>query len=103
MWETAHPTDAGNAKVKAIHDIRRYLNDHSDSPSAQVLSRLPATLSKEESLALSELYALDWESFELAIELMRDWRIDRYYADRTNLFTAPLKQPARSPHLETAE
>ena len=52
---------------------------------------------------LSGLYALDWESFELAIELMRDWRIDRYYADRTNLFTAPSKQPARSADLETAE
>ena len=89
--------------MKAIHDIRRYLSDHSDSPSAQVLSRLPATLSKEESLALSELYSLDWESFELAIELLRDWRIDRYYADRTNLFAAPSKQPERSADLETAD
>ena len=102
MWETALPTEAGNAKVKAIHDIRRYLSDHSDSPSARVLSRLPATLSKEESLALSELYELDWESFELAIELMRDWRIDRYYADRTNLFATAPKQPERSADLETA-
>jgi len=103
VWETAHLTEAGNATVKAIHDIRRYLSDHSDSPSAQVLSRLPATLSKEESLALSELYALDWDSFELAIDLLRDWRIDRYYADRTNLFAAPSKQPERSSRLETAE
>lgn len=103
MWETARPTEAGNAKVKAIHDIRRYLSDHSDSPSAKVLSRLPATLSKEESLALSELYELDWESFELAIDLLRDWRIDRYYADRTNLFAASSKQPERTPQLETAD
>lgn len=103
LWETAHPTEAGNAAVKAIHDIRRYLSDHSDSPSAQVLSRLPATLSKEESLPLSELYTLDWESFELAIELLRDWRIDRYYADRTNLFAASSKQPERRADLEPAE
>lgn len=103
MWETARPTEAGNAKVKAIHDIRRYLNDHSDSPSAEVLSRLPATLSREDSLALSELYALDWESFELAIDLLRDWRIDRYYADSTDLFAAPSKQPEGRPHLETAD
>jgi hypothetical protein len=89
--------------VKAIHDIRRYLSDHSDSPSAEVLSRLPATLSREESLVLSDLYALDWESFELAIDLLRDWRIDRYYADRTDLFTVPSKLAARSPDLEAAE
>ena len=89
--------------MKAIHDIRRYLSDHSDSPSAKVLSRLPATLSKEESLVLSDLYSLDWESFELAIDLLRDWRIDRYYAERTDLFTVPAKQAERSPHLETAD
>ncbi|MGB2818888.1 MAG: hypothetical protein WBA53_12375 [Burkholderiaceae bacterium] len=89
--------------MKALHDIRRYLSDHSDSPSAKVLSRLPATLSKEESLVLSDLYALDWESFELAIDLLRDWRIDRYYAERTDLFAAPSKQAERSPDLETAE
>lgn len=110
VWETDCPTEAGNATVKAIHDIRRYLSDHSDSPSAKVLSRLPATLSKEESLVLSDLYALDWESFELAIDLLRDWRIDRYYAERTDLFTVPSKlaEPGpklaeRSPDLETAE
>ena len=103
LWETDCLTEAGNATVKAIHDIRRYLSDHSDSPSAKVLSRLPATLSKEESLVLSDLYALDWESFELAIDLLRDWRIDRYYAERTDLFAAPSKQAERSPDLETAE
>ena len=103
MWETAHSTEAGNATVKAIQNIRRYLSEHADSPSAKVLSRLPATLSKEESLVLSELYALDWESFELAIDLLRDWRIDRYYAHRTNLFAASSEQPERSPQLETAD
>ena len=89
--------------MKAIHDIRRYLSDHADSPSAEVLSRLPATLSREESLVLGDLYALDWESFELAIDLLRDWRIDRYYADSTNLFVAPSKRPEGRPHLETAD
>lgn len=89
--------------MKAIHDIRRYLSDHPDSPSAEVLSRLPATLCREESLVLSDLYALDWESFELAIDLLRDWRIDRYYADRTGLFTAPSKMAEHSRDLEPAE
>lgn len=68
--------------MKAIEDIRRYLNDHAGTPGAEVLARLPATLRKEETLSLSHLYLLDWKSFELAIELMRDWRIDRYYAER---------------------
>ncbi len=75
--------------MKAIQDIRRYLNDHADAPSAEVLARLPARLSKEKELPLRELYELDWESFELAIELLRDWRIDRYYAEQADLVTVP--------------
>ena len=98
--------------MKAINDVRRYVSAHSNSPSAAVLARLPETLAREEKLELRGLYTLDWESFELAIELMRDWRIDRYYADRTNLIAgpaeparaldAPSKHPDRSATLETA-
>lgn len=87
LWETARPRGRDSI-VKAIQDIRRYLNDHSGTPSAEVLARLPATLSKEEELPLSELYQLDWETFELAIELLRDWRIDRYYAGKDDLVSA---------------
>jgi hypothetical protein len=35
--------------------------------------------------------------------LLRDWRIDRYYADRTNLFAASAKAPQRSAELQAAE
>lgn len=87
------PKRNGNWTVKAIKDIRRYLNDHPDTPSASVLERLPETVSKEDTLALRDLYALDWESFELALELLRDWRIDRYYADRIDLVGAARAKP----------
>ncbi len=66
--------------MKAINDLRRYVSAHSDSASAALLARLPETLAREDRLALRDLYALDWESFQLAIELLRDWRIDRYFA-----------------------
>jgi negative regulator of replication initiation len=48
-------------------------------------------------LQLSDLYDLDWESFQLAIELLRDWRIDRYYADQTDLFGEGSKRKKREP------
>jgi hypothetical protein len=79
--------------VKAIDDIRRYLSAHAGTHSADLLVRLVHSLSKEETLALRELYALDWDAFELAIELLRDWRIDRYYADRIELPGSPAARP----------
>jgi hypothetical protein len=78
------------ATVKAIEEIRRYLATHADTPSAELLARLPATLFREGNLELRDLYTLDWESFQLAIELLRDWRIDRYYADSANLLAGML-------------
>lgn len=71
--------------MKAIEEIRRYLATHPDGPSAELLATLPATLLSEGKLELRDLYALDWESFQLAIELLCDWRIDRYYAQSANL------------------
>lgn len=89
--------------MKAIQDIRRYLKDHADTPSAAVLARLPATLSKEEVLPLSELYKLDWETFQLAIELLRDWRIDRYYAGQADLLAVPARKEPAPEELLAAE
>jgi hypothetical protein len=29
---------------------------------------------------------MDYDAFEMALELLRDWRLDRYYAARLKLF-----------------
>jgi hypothetical protein len=42
-------------------------------------------LTEEERLVLSDLYELDRDGFPLAIEMLRDWRIDRCYADRIDV------------------
>lgn len=65
--------------MKAIEDLRRYVDAHEGSATADRLNRLCQAVANEDKLALAELYALDWEAFELAIELLRDWRIGRYY------------------------
>ena len=46
----------------------------------------------ERDFALSDLYRLPFEEFELAIEVMRDWRLDRYYASRIQLFDVVLNE-----------
>lgn len=86
--------------MKAILDIRRYISTHANTESAEVLARIPDTLTREGNLSLADLYALDWESFELAIELLRDWRIDRYYADQTDLFAPPAAPAVAAPTQE---
>ena len=72
--------------MNAIKAIRKHLEKHPDAPSSKALARLVAALAEEKSYSLAELYAMDYATFEMAVELLRDWRLDRYYAARLKLF-----------------
>lgn len=74
--------------MHAIKKVRKYLTANPNSDESKVLSKLVAALGEDVPFSLSELYKLDYETFELAITLLQDWRLDRYYASRMKLFDA---------------
>jgi hypothetical protein len=78
--------------MNAIKQVRRYLVKNPGSPSSKVLARLTAAVAEETSFPLGDLYRLDGEAFDLAMELLRDWRLNRYYAARIKLFDAVLAE-----------
>ncbi|HEU0200115.1 MAG TPA: hypothetical protein VFR86_06730, partial [Burkholderiaceae bacterium] len=78
--------------MNAIKQIRKYLEKDPSSESAKILGRLTAALAEEREFSLAELYRLNYEAFHLAIELLKDWRLDRYYAARIKLFDVVLNE-----------
>lgn len=78
--------------MNAIKQIRKYLEKNPTSESSQILARLTAALAEEKEFSLAELYRLNYEAFHLALELLEDWRLDRYYAARIKLFDVVLNQ-----------
>jgi len=64
----------------AIRKLEEYLRSNATPAASRELQRLLDALKEEKEFPLSSLYAIDYEAFELAVEAMRDWRIDRYYA-----------------------
>lgn len=76
--------------MNAIKEIRRYLEQNPKSDNARLLATLAAALAEEKEFPLARLYELDRESFELALELLKDWRVDRFYAARIRLFDVVL-------------
>jgi hypothetical protein len=72
--------------MNAIKTIRKHLERNPEAPSSKALARLVAALAEEKTYPLAELYAMDYDAFEMALELLRDWRLDRYYAARLKLF-----------------
>ena len=77
--------------MNAIRDLRKYLLKNPTNQSAKILARLTVALANDREYLLSDLYQLPFEEFELAIAVMRDWRLDRYYASRIQLFDVVLK------------
>lgn len=76
--------------MNAIKKVRHYLLKNPKHPSAKALGRLVVTLGEEGALDLRELYGMELEAFELALELLHDWRLDRHYAARIKLFDVAL-------------
>ncbi len=74
--------------MKAIKKVRGYLIESPQEEAARVFRGLVESLGEEREFALADLYRLDYRSFALAIELLREWRIDHHYADRLALFDA---------------
>ena len=71
--------------MKAIRKVRRLLEAEPHSPAARTLSALVVAIETNERFDLSSLYALDYDTFELAMDLLKEWRLDRHYSAKFRL------------------
>jgi len=72
--------------MRAIQKIQTFIESFPESVDAQALARLILSLQAEADLSSSDLYKLNAEHFDWAMELLRDWRIDRFYRGRARAF-----------------
>ncbi|NVO05914.1 MAG: hypothetical protein HXX19_08300, partial [Rhodoferax sp.] len=54
------------------------------------LSKLVLALENEASFAISDIYKLEMAHFQLALKILQEWRLDRYYAGKARLFDTAL-------------
>jgi flagellar biosynthesis/type III secretory pathway protein FliH len=72
--------------MNAIKLARRFIETDPTNDSAQILARLVLALESERSFELITLYQLDYKSFQLAMDILKEWRLDRYYASKSKLY-----------------
>lgn len=72
--------------MHAIKSARHLIESDPSTDAARILSRLVLSLESESEFNIASLYALDINSFELAMDILKEWRIDRYYAGKAKLF-----------------
>jgi hypothetical protein len=71
--------------MNAIKRARKIVMADPNSPAARTLVQLVLALESEAEFPLSELYALDLKTFDVAIAMLNEWRLDRYYARKGKL------------------
>lgn len=71
--------------MQAVANVRRYIDSRPDSAHSAVLRQLATSLSDGAAFPLERLYGLELEAFELAMQLVADWRLERYYTPRLRL------------------
>lgn len=66
--------------MDAVTRIETYLSRHPTDESSAVLAQLTLALDRGEEFDLARLYGISYEAFELALGLLREWRVDQYFA-----------------------
>ncbi|MDA8382200.1 MAG: hypothetical protein M0037_03890 [Betaproteobacteria bacterium] len=64
--------------MESLAKIAQYVQTHPRESSAQTLRSLVAALSEESNFWLPSLYDLNYEHFELAVALLKEWRLGHY-------------------------
>lgn len=72
----------------AIKKARKLIENKPTDDASRVLADLVVALETDQSFLLSRLYALDYKRFELGMEILAEWRLDRYYASKLRLIDA---------------
>lgn len=75
--------------MNALKTARKLIDAHPESQAAVTLAQLIQALQYERKINVAALYALRPDDFELAIEVLKQWRIDRRTASRDRGFDVP--------------
>lgn len=68
--------------ANAVKEIAKFIKKNPESEEAVVLWDLCRALESGAPFELNKLFDLGLKSFDLALSLLNEWRLDRYIAER---------------------
>jgi hypothetical protein len=79
--------------MRTIKQVAERITRDPFSPENKVLSDLIVSLEREQSFVLNDLYTLSENDFDIAMVILSDWRLDRYYFGHAKLFNFSRSTP----------
>jgi hypothetical protein len=74
--------------MRAIKKAEKIIEKDITKPFAKVLSHLILSLESDTDFQIKQLYELGPNEFDLILEILREWRIDRHYMGKSKTFAA---------------
>ena len=71
--------------MNEIKKARRLIEANPHTDAAKTLAALVRALESEEKFDLGTLYKLNYDNFNLAIDILKEWRLDRYFSGKAKL------------------
>jgi hypothetical protein len=71
--------------VNRIKKAARYIYNNPSAPGAKALIELAVAIEHGSAYTLGDLNDLNHEEFELAIGMIKDWRVDRHYLSKLRM------------------
>ncbi len=69
----------------ALKKARKLIEADPTDAASKTLADLVLALETETPFLLAEIYKLEYKHFESALEILAEWRLDRYYAKKHRL------------------
>lgn len=77
--------------MRAIKKARKIIETDPSSAEAKALTSLILALETDASFSFKQLYELQMKDFDLMIEVMKDWRLDRYYEGKAKAISTAIQ------------
>jgi len=77
--------------MRAIKKIKHIIEQNPQDQASQIFSNLIKSLAEEVDFSIKNLYLLKTSDFQLAMEILQEWRLDRYYMGKAKVFDAALQ------------
>lgn len=72
--------------MRSFHKAKHLLAHEPGGQRHQVIEALLLSLEQDTRFRLNDLYLLSEEDFQLALSIMQEWQLDRYYLGKAKLF-----------------
>ena len=77
--------------MNAIKEVKKRIAREPFTPVAKTFADLVLSLESNVPFSLERLYDLGLDDFDLALQVLRQWRLDRYYAGKAKLYDFALQ------------